>query len=84
MCLREQLRTTLIMPRDYHGDRAKSREVSVVCLLEAGSPDRTRSVCHLRYAPTFARTSARKKRSMNSMNSTDGTSRISAVIEVTW
>ena len=37
-----------------------------------------------RYAPTFARTSARRKRSMNNMNSTDGTNRISAVIEATW
>jgi hypothetical protein len=36
------------------------------------------------YAPTLARTSARKKRSMNNMNSTDGTRRISAVIEATW
>lgn len=34
-------------------------------------------------APTLASTSARRKRSMNSMNSTEGTSRISAVIEAT-
>ena len=45
-----------------------------------GASPRTRR----RYAPTLARTSARKKRSMNSMNSTDGTNRISAVIEATW
>lgn len=84
MFLREQMRTTLIMTSGYHGDRAKSRDVPVACIAEAGSPDLTRSVCHLRYAPTFASTSARRKRSMNSMNSTDGTRRISAVIEATW
>lgn len=36
------------------------------------------------HAPTFARTSARRKRSMKSMNRTDGTKRINAVIEATW
>jgi len=35
------------------------------------------------YAPTLASTSARRKRSMNNMNKTEGTSRISAVIEAT-
>ena len=74
MCLRKQLRTTLIMLPAYHGDRARSRDVQRL----------GRERDHLRYAPTLARTSARKKRSMNSMNSTDGTMRIRAVIEATW
>ena len=36
------------------------------------------------YRPTIASTSARRKRSTTSMNTIDGTSRISAVIEAIW